>query len=649
MGLQELVSPDLAPYVIGVNNRNQILGFYYIPPDTNIFAYVWEDGVLETSYMGGLGSSVFANDINDAGIVVGGWHDPARGGHENAAVWDQDGVTFLPHERPNATNLWDSANAINNSGDIIGRYILWGEKDVIFDMADVVQPGVDTFLLYLNDINDRGEIVSVAVVDKAVKLLTPVYIGNQPPDAQGQVLQVPQGNGVVVTLTADNVDADPLSFEIVHQPLHGTVVGTLPSATYIPDAGYAGVDSFSFRVHDGYEYGKVASIAIRVTGNETPLVIAGQDLADVYYSLPVNLSFSGSAGDDGLPFGTLSTTWSLQSGPASVSISDASSLQTDVSFPVDGTYVLELQADDGELVGSDTLVVDIFTNGPPSADAGADQSVFFGDLAFLDANATDDGQPFYYAQYGIYFTWSKLSGPGTVTFSNVHGTNITAAFSEPGLYEIQLAAFDWHLYGYDTVQVMVSAPNLAPTADAGADQTITLPASASLNGSIADDGLPSNSVLATWSKISGPGTVAFGNANAEDTTASFSTDGTYVLQLLADDGELTASDTVTITVNPIPNQAPSVDAGGDFSQKWKKRKWYPLDGTVTDDGLPNPPGATSTIWSKVSGPGSVTFSNANAVNTTAKFSKRGTYVLKLHADDGDLVSDDTITITLTRR
>ena len=100
-----------------------------------------------------------------------------------------------------------------------------------------------------------------------------------------------------------------------------------------------------------------------------------------------------------------------------------------------------------------------------------------------------------------------------------------------------------------------SAPpgNQAPSVDAGPNQTITLPASASLNGTVGDDGLPSPPTLTTtWSKVSGPGTVTFGNANAVDTQASFSAAGSYLLRLLANDSQLTGSDSVTITVQPAP-------------------------------------------------------------------------------------------------
>src|SRR4029434_1252231 len=70
--------------------------------------------------------------------------------------------------------------------------------------------------------------------------------------------------------------------------------------------------------------------------------------------------------------------------------------------------------------------------------------------------------------------------------------------------------------------------NQPPTVSAGSDQTITLPASASLSGNVSDDGLPRNgSLTQTWSKASGPGAVTFANLNALATTANFSVPGTY--------------------------------------------------------------------------------------------------------------------------
>jgi hypothetical protein len=93
------------------------------------------------------------------------------------------------------------------------------------------------------------------------------------------------------------------------------------------------------------------------------------------------------------------------------------------------------------------------------------------------------------------------------------------------------------------------------------------------------------------------------------------------------------------------NEAPSADAGSD--QTVTLAEGVTLNGTIGDDGLPTPPGALSVQWSQVSGPGTVTFDDAQAVDTTASFSEVGTYVLRLTADDGELTSTDEVTITVT--
>ncbi len=54
--------------------------------------------------------------------------------------------------------------------------------------------------------------------------------------------------------------------------------------------------------------------------------------------------------------------------------------------------------------------------------------------------------------------------------------------------------------------------------------------------------------------------------------------------------------------------------------------------------------STKVTWSKESGPGQVTFENANSTVTTAKFSKEGDYVLKLTAGEGTLSSSSTLAV-----
>jgi hypothetical protein len=163
---------------------------------------------------------------------------------------------------------------------------------------------------------------------------------------------------------------------------------------------------------------------------------------------------------------------------------------------------------------------------------------------------------------------------------------------------------------------------------------------------VTDDGLPDppGVLTSTWSRVSGTGVVTFADAYTVDTTASFSAAGTYVLRLTADDGELMASDEVTVTVSAA-NQVPVVDAGPD--QTITLLDSAVLDGTVTDDGLQDPPGVLTTTWSQVSGTGVVTFTDAYTVDTTASFSAADTYVLRLTADDSELSASDEVTIVVT--
>ncbi|NIM60047.1 MAG: hypothetical protein GTO16_14085, partial [Candidatus Aminicenantes bacterium] len=285
-------------------------------------------------------------------------------------------------------------------------------------------------------------------------------------------------------------------------------------------------------------------------------------------------------------------------------------------------------------------------NQAPSVDAGPDQTITLPNSAILDGTVTDDGLPDPPA--AVTTTWSQVSGPGTVIFADASVVDTTASFSAAGTYVLRLTADDTELFTFDELSVMVNLlpSNQPPIVDAGPDQTVTLPNSAILDATVTDDGLPSSTLITTWSQVSGPGTVTFADSSAIDTTASFSITGTYVLRLTADDTELSAYDELNVTVNPLPsNQAPIVDAGPDQTITFPNSAT--LDATVTDDGLPVPPGVVTATWSQVSGPGIVTFGDSSAVDTTATFSEVGSYTLELSADDGELTGSDQVNITVS--
>ena len=92
--------------------------------------------------------------------------------------------------------------------------------------------------------------------------------------------------------------------------------------------------------------------------------------------------------------------------------------------------------------------------------------------------------------------------------------------------------------------------NSQVTANAGVDQTITLPVnSATLTGSGTDIGGTIASYQ--WVAITGPSTVTITNATSASTTITALVQGTYKFALtVTDNFGTTAKDTIQITVNP---------------------------------------------------------------------------------------------------
>ena len=645
------------------------------------------------------------------------------------------------------------------------------------------------------------------------------------------------GDTLLGTLTGDTANITAGAFED-----KSLVVQTNGSAdTTVP-----------LRIHLGregaYTTTKLAFDNVRLTStpiaaNAAPSVDAGSDDAITLPTDTVNLD--GMVSDDELPNppASVTTTWTKQSGPGTVTFGNANAVDTTATFSTDGVYVLRLTADDSDLDAYDEVTITVSPAAQPTlvvidnGDTGYAEhngTWWHGTGGYLDDQAGDVDETNSYATFqfdglspGSYYVRTTYVNSGNrndaVPYTIYDGTEagtslgtvyVDQKYSAPSGYTYDSA--DWDEIGTftitgNTLTVVIDvvygqgfsmadavliesvggATNTAPSVDAGSDDAITLPTdTVNLDGTVSDDGLPNPpaSVTTTWTKQSGPGTVTFGNANAMDTTATFSTDGVYVLCLTADDSDLDAYDEVTITVSPaaqpalvvidngdagytehngtwwhgtggyLDDQAVDVDETNSYAtfqfdgltpgaydvrttyvnsgnrnqyvpytvydgteagtslgtvyvdQKYSAPSGYSynganwdelgtftitgttltvkidvvygqgfsmadavmiervntapsvnagsddtitlptdtvnLDGTVSDDGLPDPPAGVTTTWTKQSGPGTVTFGNANAVDTTATFSTDGVYVLRLTADDGDLTEYDEVTITV---
>ena len=151
------------------------------------------------------------------------------------------------------------------------------------------------------------------------------------------------------------------------------------------------------------------------------------------------------------------------------------------------------------------------------------------------------------------------------------------------------------------VQIAAVSANAPPVPYAGLPQTITYPASASLQGSATDDYLPPGTGLTlAWSAVGGPGTVIFnpasGSGGTLNSTASFGAAGNYQVRLTASDGDRSASSDVSISVNAL-GQVYSWSLKNDWSDaanpngRWSYRQgtqllphwgaWQQLSGDFT--------------------------------------------------------------------
>ncbi len=185
--------------------------------------------------------------------------------------------------------------------------------------------------------------------------------------------------------------------------------------------------------------------------------------------------------------------------------------------------------------------------------------------------------------------------------------------------------------------------NIVLVSDAGPNQSVNAFTVVTLAGSGTNTDYPCAAVPLTylWSKVSGPGVATFVDATDPLTNVNFSASGVYVLRLTVSNEFESATDDVQITV---VNAAPVVNAGPD--QTILIGNTIITAGTATDDGLPIPPAALTILWTKLSGPGSVSFLDNSDPTTVVTFSAAGIYILQLSAFDGEKTTTDTMTVTI---
>lgn len=302
--------------------------------------------------------------------------------------------------------------------------------------------GSDSFTF---KVNDGAQDSATAMVSIAI---TPV---NDVPTARSQVVSTGEDETAAITLFGLDVEGNSLTYTIVTQPQHGTLINPAPDLIYLPDPNYSGPDAFAFAANDGLETSPPALVSITIESMNDPPV-ADARLVETDQDTPVNIALTGSDVDgDAITFFILTAPEHgvLSGTPPNVTYTPAGGFFDSDSF----TFVVN----DGQVnsaPGMVTIHLRRGENGDFSVEAGQDQVA----TTFLVMLAGSVNIPTPVAGSVTNALWTKASGPGTVQFTSPALLATEAAFAEPGSYTLKLLVSYSGGQRSDTLTVVVLAP-----------------------------------------------------------------------------------------------------------------------------------------------------------------------------------------------
>ena len=344
----------------------------------------------------------------------------------------------------------------------------------------------------------------------------------------------------------------------------------------------------------------VDSVVITVIKNLAPVADAGAD--QVAYSLElVELDASASYDPDA---DAMSYSWTqIDGGAVSVDKADtplASFQAPELTEYVNLVFRLTLTDIEGNQA-YDTVVVEVWPNQAPVAEAGADHSVSEGDTVTLDASTSSDPN-----NNIASYSWQQLNADSyPVTIANPDQAQAT--FTAPLLNGVEeeanltfsvLVTDRSGASASDTITITLLSVNIPPNAHAGADQSIyetqitVLDASASTDPDTSTD--PDASTLSySWQQLN-TGSYPVTITNHDQVQATF-TAPTLTTETLTTEDEVPltfrvtvtdprgGSDTSTTIVTVLYNDPPLALASTDPSGEVYESSVLQLDASASSD------------------------------------------------------------------
>ncbi len=402
---------------------------------------------------------------------------------------------------------------------------------------------------------------------------------NDPPTAVATATPNPADEGASVTLDGSG-SSDPEGEDLIYawSQTSGATVSLSDTAAESPtfmapdQLLSAATLDFELIVTEDRTDGSASpaatvSVTISAGTNDPPTADAGADQT-VAEGASVTLNGSGSSDPEGA---NLTYTWTQTSGTPTVTLTGEDTAAPTFTAPenlsANAVLIFSLTVNDGVSNSSAaTVTITAGTNDPPTADAGADQTVAEGASVTLDGSGSSDPEG-----ASLTYAWTQTNGTPTVTLTG--DTTATPTFTAPAdlltttSLEFSLVVNDGESDSQaNTVTITITGVNDPPIANAGADQTVAEGASVTLNGSASAD--PEDEDLTyAWTQV-GTSTVTLNDADTATPTftapTELLTDATLAFQLIVTEdrtgGQSSSPATVSVTITAGTNDPPTAVA-----------------------------------------------------------------------------------------
>jgi hypothetical protein len=562
-------------------------------------------------------SAPVANAGNNQSITVG-------------SVVNLDGTGSTDANRDALTYKWSLSNVPTGSGATLNSTISPNPRFT----ADMT--GTYTAILIVND----GKVDSLSSV-----VVITASAANSAPVANAGLAQSVKLNDTVTldgTLSTDaNNDFLTYKWALITKPTGSSaMLSSITTSKPTFKADVAGTFVASLIVNDG----KVDSPAVATTvsvssANADPIANAGSNQnVTVGTAVTLDGTNSSDANRDQLTY-----RWVMMSKPtgSSAVLTNPTSAKPTFTADLVGSYVISLIVNDGRVDSTTvaTTVTASVVNAAPVANAGTNQSVILGTVT-LDGSASSDANG-----DAITYKWTLLNKPTNSNAALSSATSAKPTFTADiaGVYVFSLQVNDGKVdSAVTTVSVNASAANVAPVANAGANQSVVL-GSVTLDGSASSDA-NGDTLTYKWALLSKPtnSNAVLATATSAKPTITVDLAGVYVFSLQVNDGKLDSPVVTTTVTASAANVAPVANTGAIQSV---------VIGPVTLDGSGSTDANNDTLtykWVLLAKPigSAAALTNPTSAKPTFNADLAGVYVASLVVNDGKLNSE-IVTTTVT--